>query len=456
MSINRSTVNQFLNRPIDSLWLALYRISLGLCLLWQVWKYFSADLIRNFYVEPTLHFTWLLFDFVRPWPEPWMYLHFAVLGIAAACITVGFHYRLASFVFWIGYTWAFLIDQCWYLNHYYLICLLSFLAMFLPADCELSIDAWRHAKIRSRVVPAWTLWLLRFQVAIPYFYGGISKINPDWLAGEPMRTWMADTTDFPLIGQYFTQEWCVLAFSWGGLLFDVFIVPLLLWRRTRVAAMMTALCFHLMNWQLFQIGVFPWMMICVTFLLFTSPQTTARLRFRRPSPVEEDSVPLVQRYQFHGAVAVLLSLYACWQIVMPLRHFLYDTHTAFTREGHQFAWRMKLNERSVDAEFFYVDTQTGDSNPLPLHEWITWHQARKLHDADELLQLAHHMREKLREQGIDATIHADVSVSLNGREPAVYVEPHVDLSSTRRTLLPGDWFTTQPTLQYLSREKNQP
>jgi len=156
MSLNRKTFNHAFNDPIDGLWLALYRIGFGLCLLWQIWKYFSADLIRNFYVEPTFHFTWLLFDFVRPWSEPWMYLHFAVLGIAAACITVGFHYRLASFVFWLGYTWIFLIDQCWYLNHYYLICLLSFLAIFLPANCQLSVDSWTHAHIRSRVETCWT------------------------------------------------------------------------------------------------------------------------------------------------------------------------------------------------------------------------------------------------------------------------------------------------------------
>jgi len=449
MSTNRRTINQFLNEPVDSLWLALYRIALGLCLLWQVWKYFSADLIRNFYVEPTIHFTWLLFDFVRPWPEPWMYFHFTVLGIAASCIAVGFHYRLAAFVFWLGYSWVFLIDQCWYLNHYYLICLLSFLAIFLPANCDLSIDAWRNPRICSRTVPSWTLWLMRFQVAIPYFYGGIAKINADWFAGEPMRTWLAERTDFPVIGQYFTQEWCVMAFCWGGLLLDVFVVPLLLWKRTRVPVMLTAICFHLMNWQLFQIGVFPWMMICLTLLLFIPPSTTARLRvWHRASDGDDINAA---KYRLRRPLAAFLAVYVCWQILMPLRHHLYGTHAAFTREGHQFAWRMKLNERRVDAQFSYVDRQSGDTGTLPLHEWITWHQSRKLHDADQLLQLAHHMREKLKEQHIDAEIHADVSVSLNGRDPSPYVSEELDLTTIERTLTPGDWFTTQPTQQYLTR-----
>ena len=141
-----------------------------------------------------------------------MYVHFFVLALAAFCMMVGFFYRAAAVVFWLGYTYVFLIDKCWYLNHYYLIALLSFIAIFLPADRRLSVDAWRKPAIRTNVAPAWTLWLLRAQVGIPYFFGGVAKLNADWLRGEPMRTWLANSTDFPVIGQFFTQEWCVSIF----------------------------------------------------------------------------------------------------------------------------------------------------------------------------------------------------------------------------------------------------
>jgi hypothetical protein len=43
---------------------------------------------------------------------------------------------------------------------------------------------------------------------------------------------------------------------------------LLLWRRTRVLAYLAALAFHLTNWYLFNIGIFPWIMICATLLFF--------------------------------------------------------------------------------------------------------------------------------------------------------------------------------------------
>ena len=117
-----------------------------------------------------------------------MYIHFFVLGLAAACVMVGFLYRIAAPVFFLAFTYFFLLDQTRYLNHFYLVCLISFLMCFLPAERAFSVDALLRRKIRSDVVPAWTLWLLRAQVGIPYFYGGIAKLNSDWIhGGEPMR-----------------------------------------------------------------------------------------------------------------------------------------------------------------------------------------------------------------------------------------------------------------------------
>lgn len=442
--LQKTSFARRLTKPIDSTWLGLYRIGFGVCLLWQIWKFFSADLIRTYYVEPTFHFRWLMFDFVRPWSESGMYLHFAMLGIAATCIAIGFHYRLASLVFCIGYTWVFLIDQCWYLNHYYLICLLSFIGLFLPADCRLSLDAWRLPGRRQRTVPAWTLGLLRLQVGIPYFYGGIAKLNPDWRAGEPMRTWMAAETDFPLIGQWFTEEWCVNAFVYGGLLLDLSIVPLLLWKRTRTAALLVGISFHLMNARLFEIGVFPWMMIWLTIVLFVPPQQLARIT----QGVVHNVEPLPDTtHRIQPLVAGLLCVYLTWQLLMPLRHFFYPTHTAFTREGHQFSWRMKLNNRTLKTKFRVSDGESGQHVPLELHPWITWHQELKLQSADQFIQLAKQMRVSLKEQGVqDPHIYATSTVALNTRDPLPYISESVELSSQERTLLPDDWFNGAPSL----------
>lgn len=138
----------------------------------------------------------------------------------------GFWYRLSATLFFLGFTYVFLLEQARYLNHFYLISLISFLMIFVPAHRAFSIDALSGA--RSATAPAWALWLLRAQIGIPYFYGGLAKLNGDWLRGEPMRVWMASGTDFPLIGPWFTDERVVFLFAYGGLLIDLLVVPLLL------------------------------------------------------------------------------------------------------------------------------------------------------------------------------------------------------------------------------------
>ena len=61
----------------------------------------------------------------------------------------------------------------------------AWLLTIMPLGAAFSVDAWRAGKRESATVPIWTIWLLRFQIGVPYFFGGIAKLNPDWLAGEP-------------------------------------------------------------------------------------------------------------------------------------------------------------------------------------------------------------------------------------------------------------------------------
>ena len=191
-------------------------------------------------------------------------------------IACGLFYRLAAALFFLGITYVFLLDTAMFQNHLYLISLLSFLMIFVPAHRAFSLDAWRRPALGSDTVPAWALWLLRFQIAVPYFYGGLAKLNYDWLVrAQPMTVWMAEGTEGSW-GRPLHAAWGPYVLSWGGVLFDLLIVPALLWRRTRIPALLLAVTFHLTNSQLFTIGVFPWLMIAAT-LLFLEPTWPRRV-----------------------------------------------------------------------------------------------------------------------------------------------------------------------------------
>ena len=175
---------------------------------------------------------------------------------------IGFKYRIATILFFLAFSQIFFSEQSRYLNHFYLIWLVSFILIFIPANRALSFDSWFNKKIRTDFVSAHSLWLLRILVGIPYFFGGVAKLNPDWLAGYPLRFWLESEADtFPILGQFFTEEWFVMFFAYSALFVDLLAVPFLLWRRSRIFAYAILVTFHLLNTQLFSIGIFPWFMI---------------------------------------------------------------------------------------------------------------------------------------------------------------------------------------------------
>ncbi len=426
---------------VDNASLVYFRIAFGAIMLWEVGRYFAHGWIAAAYTEPAFYFPYWGFKWVQPWPGVGMYIHFGALGVLAVFIAIGLWYRVSAILFCLGFTYVFLLDQTHYLNHFYLVALISFLMIWVPADRALSIDALRKPGIRSNNAPAWTLWLLRAQIGIPYFYGGLAKLNSDWLRGEPLRTWLAHRTEFPIIGPLFTEEWMVLLLSSGGLVIDLVAVPCLLWSRTRKYAFAVLVVFHLMNARLFSIGIFPWFMIAATAMFFR-PDWPRRWFSRGPrEPVgDEGAAPSpsrpAQRTVF-AAAAVFLAL----QLLIPLRHHLYPGNVSWTEEGHRFAWRMKLRSKTAVVRLFATDAvrnRTWDVDPL---DYLTRRQLRKVSTRPILLlQFAHHIADELRQDGFSKIeIRARVYAQLNGREPQLLIDPTVDLAAETRTLGPTTW-----------------
>ena len=309
--------------PVDIASIVFFRIAFGLLMAWHVWTFFTQHRLVGYFLEPRLLFKYYGFAWVHPWPGEGLYIHKIAMGVFALFIAAGFIYRVSAALFLLSYLYFFLLDEARYQNHEYLICLFSLLLIFIPAHRAFSVDAMIRRESQVKSAPAWALWLLRGQMAVVYFYGGIAKLNPDWLRGEPMRWVMARHLDFPVIGRFFTRQWAVYTMSYGALLFDLFIVPFLLWRRTRIAAFCGAALFHLMNARLFSIDVFPWFAIAAT-TLFLSPDWPRRLVsiFHRAtrSRVANDTELPSQRNQ--NVIFAFVITYLAIQFLVPLHPFL--------------------------------------------------------------------------------------------------------------------------------------
>jgi len=425
-------------RPVDIASLVCFRIAFGAIMVWEVYRYFDYGWIERYFVEPRLFFTYAGFHWLAPWPGDGMYWHFIGLALLAAGIAIGFCYRACAALFFLGFSYIHLLDKTNYLNHFYLISLLSFILIFIPAHRAMSIDAWLRPRLRSRTVPAWALRLLQFQIAVPYLFGAIAKMNADWLAGEPMRMWLADRTDMPIVGPWFAEEWVVYFMSYSGLLLDLLVVPALLWRPTRWLALAAVVLFHLMNSAMFSIGIFPWFMIVATLMFFPPDWPRRLLRLRR----DEDEAPAVVSWTpLRRAGVAMLGIYVLLQIGLPFRHHLYPGDVNWREEGHRFSWHMKLRDKAAKVRFYATDVATGrtwlvDHTPL-----LSRRQRSKMPKRpDMILQFSHFLAEHIREQrGLEVQIRADTRVSLNGREWVQMIDPEADLTAERETLAPADW-----------------
>lgn len=348
---------------VDLASLAIFRIGFGLLLAgWGV-DYLVTGRVWHLYIVPRFHFTYFPFDWVRPLPGTLMYVHFIVLVAMALGIALGLFYRVAATLFAVAFTFFFLLERTNYQNHYYLVMLLSWLLPLLPLNSMLSLDALRRPALRTQTAPAWALWLVRFHLALPYVFGGIAKLNADWLAGQPMRMILASQP----WGVLLQQDGFVTFFAYGGLLFDLGIVPLLCWSRTRGLAYALCIAFHLMNAFLFQIHVFPWMMMFATTIFFEPgwPRTIlglGRLRLTPPQPVSWRTLALPLRCGL-----VMGFIYCGFHCLWPLRCHLQAGDSSWTERGHLFSWRMMLRIKLAGVRYFVTDPATGK----------TWHPDRK-------------------------------------------------------------------------------
>ena len=468
--------------PVDAASLVYFRIVFYAIMVWEASEFTHKNMVGLYYSDKEFYFTYWPFDFIHPWPAEWMTLHIYALGLLAACAACGLFYRLSASLFFVLWTYLFLLEKALYINHLYLVCLLSFLMIFVPAQCTFSLDVLRKSDRRSNTVPAWALWLLRFQIGVPYFFGGLAKINADWLQGEPLRTWLAERAAIPVIGPLFNYESVVWGMTYGSLLFDLTAVFFLLNRRTRVFCYAVALFFHFTNVRLFGVGIFAWLMIAATPIFFApdwprrvlsdlkrgfTPRVQ-RLTFggllgllsgaitwqfswvragigalgvgviayhldepfqKKPAP-QAQAPPLIRLTGRQQGTLVFLGLWVAIQLLLPFRHFMIPGNVHWTEEGHNFAWHMMLRQKEAEGLFVVTDPATGNEWQLNPRQHLTRIQLiHMLSRPHMIVQFAHYLEQQLQADGYgDVEIRARITAALNGREAQYLVDPAVDLS----------------------------
>ncbi|MGB5812636.1 MAG: HTTM domain-containing protein, partial [Polyangiales bacterium] len=443
-----SSLRLRLLEPRDIASLVVFRFLFGAILCVSSVRFLWKGWIDQFYVQPSFFFKYWGFEWVRVLPEPWMTVLYVAMAVLAAFVAIGFLYRAAIIALFLVFTYVELIDGPYSLTHYSLVSLFALLMCFLPLHRAHSVDALLWPTRTSREVPAWMLYLMRFQVGIVYFYAGIAKLQPDWLIhAQPLGIWLAARTDAPVIGTLLTWPAMPHIMSWAGFLNDTLVVPFLLWKRTRPYAFATVVVFHFCTHLLFVIGVFPFLMVCGATLFF-EPDWPRRLvaRWRPQRDARAVIAPGRHAYRWSAPVAVLVATYCMFQVVMPLRAFLYPGDVLWHEQGMRYSWRVMVREKN--GSIGYRVRWRGSERDLhvPPRHYLTSHQEREMSgQPDLILQLAHHIADDFEIRGHeDVEVRVDAVVSLNGRRTARMVDPNVDLSLQLDALTVMPWIMRPP------------
>jgi hypothetical protein len=423
-------------RPVDIASLAAFRVIFGTVMCLGILRFLATGWVETMYGEPRWFFSYPGFAWVHPWPVWGMYLHYVVLAGLALAIAVGAFHRAVTLMFVVGFAYTQLIDVTNYLNHHYLVVLLGVQLAVLPANAACSIDARRRPALRRTTVPAWMVWLLRFQVGVVYVFAGLAKAKLDWLVyGQPLNLWLAARTELPVIGALFVQPWGALAMAWAGFLFDSTIVVWLSWSRTRLVAYGALIMFHSLTGYLFNIGMFPIIMTS-SALIFFSPSWPRRLlgSLRRSgSPATAPAAaPAPVAAPPSRIVVAIIAIHITVQLALPLRHFVYPGSVLWNEDGMRFAWHVLIREKHGKV-MFVAAFADGKRLEVPPHNYLTPRQDREMSgQPDLILQLAHVIGRDLEARGYHSfQIHAITAVSINGRSPVPMIDPAVDLRSIR-------------------------
>ncbi|WP_438424227.1 HTTM domain-containing protein [Aquimarina macrocephali] len=422
-------IYEIFSKSTSILPLAIYRIAFGFLMCFSQLRFMYKGWIEDCYTSPKFHFTYQYFDWIQPLDTTIMYIIVGASAVFALFVGLGMLYRVSAVLFFISFTYLELIEKSWYLNHYYFASLVAFLLIWLPAHRNYSIDALIHKNIRLSKVPSWTIIALKLQIAVVYIFGGIAKLKSDWLfEAQPLKIWLGARTDIPLIGELFQYDSTAYAFSWIGMVYDLSI-PFLLWnKRCRPWAYILVIIFHVLTYILFNIGMFPWLMMAGSLIFITADEWKA---IGKKIRISIKGLPAIttKEYKTSKIAIPLLLIYFVFQFTFPLRHTILTDHLLWTENGLRFSWHVMIMEKNGFTEFTVVDHENQKKFTVYPSQHLTVIQEKQMSfQPDMIWQFAHYLKKEYNKRGIEnMSIYVNSKVSLNGRPSQLFIDPKTDL-----------------------------
>lgn len=414
----------YLGSDADNSPLVLWRIFWGFLIFCESIGAILTGWVQETFMDATFTFTFIGFEWLQPLPGHGMHVYFGVMALVGLSIMFGFRYRLSSTVFFLMWTAVYLMQKSHYNNHYYLMVILAFIMILVPANRFKSLDV-RLGYVKERLTCArWNILLFVLIVGLVYVVASLNKIHYDWLQARPLKVWFSYKTNYFLIGPLLGKEWFAYVIAYGGILYDGLIFFILLHPRTRNFGFVLSLIFNLFNSAVFQIGIFPYMMIAFTVFFYSGDWLRSRF-FRKSSPVTVFESKPMSRLAFYVFIGFFLV-----NMLLPLRHHLYPGDVHWTEEGHRLSWQMMLRSKGGAAVFEVRNKATGEKIPVNLRDHLTANQRADCGlKPDMTWQFAQYLKRHFASQNTEVEVYCKARVSLNGYKAQYLIDPTVDLAA---------------------------
>lgn len=420
-------LNKWLFTRIDNSALIVFRVVFGALLALEAFGAIFTGWVRRTFMEPDFTFNFIGFEFLQPLPGSGMIWYYAVLGVLGIFVMIGFKYRWSVFFYAVLWAGVYLMQKSSYNNHYYLLMLVCFLMVLIPAHRYCSVDVWRQPEKKRLSMPRWVWLLIVGQLWIVYTYAAVAKLYMDWFDGTFIELLMAPRKDYWLVGNFLQQEWVHYAIAYFGFFFDLLIIPLLLWKKTRIFAFCAAVFFHLFNSFVFHIGIFPYLALAFTLFFFSSKKINSLFLWKKPYySAKEIKIPTYRK-----PLLVFLALWFIFQLLLPVRHWFIQDDVLWTEEGHRLSWRMMLRSKNGIIKFKVVDkAKPQDTIVVDQKEYLSSKQLRAMPSKPDLIwQFAQRLEEEYGKRGKEVEIYVESKVSVNGRPYKPFIDPSVDLAA---------------------------
>ena len=434
-------LKKYINSYTDSSPLAVFRMFFGVLMFFSIFRFWYNGWIETVYIEPVLHFKYYGFEWVKSLDE-WNYLLFALCAVTSILITIGYKYKISIILFFLSFTYIELIDKTTYLNHYYFVSIISFILIFVPANCKFSVDSFID-KIEYEKVPNWTIDVIKVMLFIVYFYAGLAKINSDWLIrAMPLSIWLPGKYDLPIIGFLMDEKWVAYAMSWCGMIYDLLIGFFLFSKKYRNVAFLFVVIFHLMTAIFFpSIGMFPYIMITSTIIFLNKKVHLTVIRYMKKIFSIPSKNKILTTYNTKNISLYILSAFLLIQVLFPFRYLLYGGELFWNEEGYRFSWRVMLMEKAGHTTFTVIDRKSDKRIMVQNDKFLTTFQEKQMSfQPDMILEYAHFLGHFYKKKGfVSPSVFADSYVTLNKRISTRFIEKDFDLLSTKDSFLKKKW-----------------